>query len=154
MPTAYISGPLHAVKDRVRMRRFYECLAASCEACGFDAYLPHAHTDPELHSHLASVEVYRRDLQCLTSADLIVAYIGLPSSGVGAELGLALSENLPIVALAREVDSPSRFLLGMLHDSPNAVVLRFGNESDCRQLLAGQLSKVARGLARPVNCSP
>jgi 2'-deoxynucleoside 5'-phosphate N-hydrolase len=142
MPTAYISGPLHSVSDLARMRRFYEFLAEVCRECGFDPYLPHAHTDPELNPDLPSIDVFRKDLQHLTTANIVVAYIGMPSSGVGAELGISLSRDAYVVAIFRRGDSPSRFLLGMVEDSPHAVVLEFTDESHCRELLRRHLSLV------------
>src|ERR1700722_11058707 len=134
MSTIYISGPLQSVDNLAEMRRFYEFLAEVCRDCGFCSYLPHVNTDPDAHRHLSSVEVFVRDMDALKAADIVVAYIGLASSGVGAELGLAVSRQTRIVALYNEEDSPSRFLLGMLEASDCAVTIRFQNREQCRTL--------------------
>jgi nucleoside 2-deoxyribosyltransferase len=122
---AYISGPLQAAKDLAAARDFYERLAEVCVDAGIVPYLPHRRTDPQLHTEASSVSVFRCDRTAIGECDLLIADIGQPSSGVGAELGLAISSHLPIIAIHRANEQPSRFVLGMLEDYEAAVVITF-----------------------------
>jgi len=111
---AYISGPLQAAKELSRARSFYEDLAAVCLRSGLRAYLPHQQTDPLFHYDVSAAEVFQRDYSALTAADIVIAVIGSPSSGVGAELGIAHELSIPVIAMFSTSDKPSRFVLGLL----------------------------------------
>lgn len=135
----YISGPLHAVRDLAAARSFYETLATTCRDAGWEPYLPHQNTDPEIHRDVSEAEVFDRDLHAIQDADVIVAYIGQPSSGVGAELGIAFAEGRPVVALYHENESPSRFLLGMLRRAATARLIRYRTLPECNERLRQEL---------------
>src|SRR5713226_3374238 len=121
----YISGPLQGVHDLASMRRFYESVADVCIECGHEPYLPHQNTDPEQHSDLPSKIVFLRDYEALRSANIVLAYIGLPSSGVGAELGIAAEARKKIIGYCKDTDAPSRFIVGMLEAWPDASLIRY-----------------------------
>ena len=142
-PTAYISGPLQAAEDIAAARRFYEMLAEVCRASGCDAYLPHQRTDPVRHAATSAESVFRRDLKAVSEADLIVAVVGAPSSGVGAEIGIAHERRIPVIGLCGPEGVASRFIEGLLHDAPEARLLRYRDEDDCRRLLAAELKAFA-----------
>lgn len=139
LPVAYISGPLQAAIDIEQARRFYELLAKVCCACGCDAYLPHQRTDPVHHAHSSARSVFARDLNAVSAADLIVAYVGAASSGVGAELGIAHERRIPVIGLCGVEGVASRFIEGLLDSVPEARLIRYRDEDECCQLLAEQL---------------
>lgn len=141
-PRAYISGPLQAAADLAAARRFYEQLAEVCTRVGVIPYLPHQQTDPELHIEASPLAVFRRDRRAIGQCDLLVADIGRPSSGVGAELGLAVSSRIPIVAVHRRAEKPSRFLLGMLEDYDAATVIPFDSDAGLAEALTAALSRI------------
>lgn len=122
-PVAYISGPLHAAHDLAQGRLFYE-------------YLAHMTTDPDRQAHLTPVDVFRHDLDKLVSANAIIADIGQPSSGVGAELGIACERRMPIVALYGVDERTSRFVLGMLFSSPPVDVVSYVTRQACGERTA------------------
>jgi nucleoside 2-deoxyribosyltransferase len=149
-PRIYISGPLQAAKDLAAARSFYERLAEICAEIGAEPYIPHQRTDPELHDDAHPVHVFRRDRQAIQECDLLIAHIGQPSSGVGAELGLAFSAKQPIIAIYRELERPSRFILGMLEDYEAAAVISFGDE----EMLAGSLEQAITELLKETRQRP
>jgi len=110
----YISGPLTGAPDLRAARLYYERLAQVCRQEGLVPYLPHTESDPQLHAGESAETVFKRDLHHLLSSQLIVAFIGSPSLGVGAELALASEKDIQIIAIRRPGDTVSRFLLGML----------------------------------------
>ena len=138
-PIAYISGPLQAAVDIERARRFYELLAEVCCACGYDAYLPHQRTDPVHHANASARSTFARDLKAVSAADVIVAYVGTPSSGVGAELGIAHERRIPVIGLCGPEGVASRFIEGLLGSASEARLIRYCDEEDCRRLLAAEL---------------
>jgi len=146
-PRIYISGPLQAAKDLSAARSFYERLAKICAGIGAEPYLPHQRTDPALHTDAHPIQVFRRDRQAMKECDLLIAHIGQPSSGVGAELGLAFTAEQPIIAIYRESERPSRFILGMLEDYERATVFAFEDE----KVLADSLGRV---IAEQLNETP
>ncbi|MEO6323260.1 MAG: nucleoside 2-deoxyribosyltransferase, partial [Thermoanaerobaculia bacterium] len=113
----YISGPLQSASDLSRARAFYERLANECIALGWQAYLPHKSTDPILHREAAPRLVFERDYNMLRASQVMVADIGEASSGVGAELAIALANHIQVIALHSVDNRPSRFITGMLEAS-------------------------------------
>jgi nucleoside 2-deoxyribosyltransferase len=148
-PVAYVSGPLQAATDIEQARRFYELLASICRACGCDAYLPHQRTDPVRHRQTSARAVFTRDLEAVSTADIVVAYVGVPSSGVGAELGIAHERNIPVIGLCGPEGVASRFVEGLLDTMTEAHLLRYRDEEDCRQLLAAALEAFVARRRRP-----
>ncbi len=114
--TAYISGALTGLSDPVSARRYYELLATVCQEAGMAAYLPHRENDPVLHADVPASVVYQRDLVHLQASDVVVAHVGAPSLGVGAELALAVAAGIDIVAVRRPAEPHSRFVAGMLEE--------------------------------------
>lgn len=118
----YISGPLQGSSDLVRARHLYESIAKALEGAGHDPYVPHLHTDPERAAGVTPEMVFRADLSQLLGSEAIVAHIGEPSTGVGAELAIASHANKRIIAIHRESESLSRFALGLVLTAGGAVV--------------------------------
>jgi hypothetical protein len=79
--------------------------------------------DPEKHPEVPAEEVFKRDAAKLLGADLVVAFVGAPSLGVGAELALAMSNDIPVLAICRPNEIVSRFVLGMLARHGNRVLI-------------------------------
>ena len=110
---AYISGALLNAANLDQSRALYERLADACRAAGWDAYVPHQHADPVRDSGMSNVEVASRDLDQVRSADALVAYVGEPSLGVGAEVAIALAAGKRVLLVAERDRRVSRFLLGL-----------------------------------------
>ena len=130
--TVYISGPLHSAVDLGAARRLYETIAAACDEAGWSPYLPHQNTDPERHACVNPAEVFARDMNALRHANLIIAHIGAPSSGVGAELAFAVVEGKTIMAIHHRAEVPSRFIVGMLGSFPGTELREYASLEDCR----------------------
>jgi len=88
----------------------YGAVADACRSRGHNVFLPHDIKG----SHESPAEVFDRDFFALSAADILIAFVGLPSSGVGAELGIAFMLQKRIIALWHLEQAPSRFLLGLL----------------------------------------
>lgn len=143
--TAYISGALLNASNLDESRRLYESFAAACGRAGCAAYVPHQHADPVRDAHLSNADVAARDLEAIAAADVLVAYIGEPSLGVGAEIAIALAAGTRVLALAPADRRVSRFVLGLLERAGDqAVVFRYGTEAEALAWLTRTLTD-ARG---------
>ena len=111
---AYISGALNNVADLAAARALYETLGEACEAVGCEAYVPHRHADPERDPQMPNREVAEKDLAAIAASDVLVAHLGEPSLGVGAELVIALNTGKRVLAVAAEGQRVSRFALGLI----------------------------------------
>jgi len=143
--SVYISGPLQSSPNLTEARDLYESIAAACTDAGWEPYLPHQWSDPELHAKLTTKEVFRRDMHALLQAEILIAVIGQPSSGAGAEIGIAHSRGVPVIGIWKKGEHPSRFVLGLLRDCANCHTLEYTNRSDCPIEVARLLRAVSRG---------
>lgn len=134
--SAYMSGPLTGVEHIGEIKEFYEGIGQVCAAAGIDLYLPHRVSDPLANPGLTPAEVYAMDRARIEAADLVVAYVGRPSLGVGCEIEIAREQAIPVVALCEEGARVSRMILG----NPAVVAeVRFACYADGLQQLAAWL---------------
>lgn len=84
----YIGGTLtHADND---IKNVYEKLGETCKSLGYEAYVPHLEgTDPVANPEVTPYDVWVKDHKEVSSADLLISYVGQPSLGTGAELEIA-----------------------------------------------------------------
>ena len=138
---AYISGALINAAKLDEARRLYERLADACRAAGCDAYVPHQHADPVRDPDLANVDVAERDLAQVRAADVLVAYVGEPSLGVGAEVAIALAGGKRVLLVAEADRKVSRFLLGLAELYPSqSAVLRYKEIDEAAAWITSQLT--------------
>ncbi|NJR75899.1 MAG: XRE family transcriptional regulator, partial [Scytonema sp. CRU_2_7] len=109
----YISGALTGVENAEVIKAFYEAIALLCNEIGFDAYIPHLNTDPINHPHISPRQVFENDKHQVSKSDLVIAYVGYPSLGVGMELAYAETSGIPIILLYERDKVISRFPRGI-----------------------------------------
>ena len=107
----YVSGPLTRLKDE-SIKTLYERIGDLAGTFGIAAHVPHLHTDPKANADVTPEQVYAFDSGHVKDADIVVAYVGETSLGVGMELEMA-RQNHALVVLISEVGTPvSRLVLG------------------------------------------
>lgn len=136
----YISGALMGARDLGRARELYEIFASACRDAGWIPYLPHSNTDPDAAATLPASTVVSRDLEELESADVLLAYLGEPSLGVGAEIALAVCRDKPILATYESGRRISRFVLGLLECHRSAAVFEFRSEREACEWIKASLA--------------
>lgn len=100
--TVYISGQLTTgdEKRKKTLLYLYEALGKVCRAKGFNPYIPHIQTGQFIHDEtLECGDVCERDRNAVAGSCLVVAYIGLPSIGVGIEIEAAYHGKIPVVLM-------------------------------------------------------
>lgn len=113
MLKVYISGALTGIKKAAEIKAFYEAIASLCNDIGLQAYVPHLYTDPINNPDISPRQVFENDKQQIGKSDLVIAYLGSFSFGVGMELAYAETNDIPIILLYEEGKNISRFPRGI-----------------------------------------
>lgn len=146
----YISGALTGIDDGDGLKEFYEAIALLCHQLKLKPYVPHQHTDPIKNPSITPQEVFRLDKAMVSLADLVIAYVGAPSIGVGMELAYAETLGKPIILLYEENKQISRFPRGI---STILAEIKFHSFEDAmnsiRRILESKLSKSAPCIDNP-----
>lgn len=124
----YLSGPMRSA-ERNPAAAFYDRLAEICEETGWHVYRPYR--DIIEGAPCDEVALFDRLRHAVRHAQACVVYVGLPSSGVGAELTLAREGGRPIIAVYMDGDEVSPVLRSMLRDYERAVLVRGVDPDDC-----------------------
>jgi nucleoside 2-deoxyribosyltransferase len=109
----YISGALTGIEKPAEIKAFYEAIGSLCQEIGFQAYVPHLTTDPTNNPDVSARQVFETDKLQVSTSDLVIAYLGLPSFGVGMELAYAEINNIPLILLYERGKNISRFPRGI-----------------------------------------
>ncbi len=133
---AYVSGALQGSTNLSAARHLYETLARGLQVRGHAAYVPHQSTDPVAASHHTPGYVFSKDLEALANSDAVIAFLGEPSLGVGAEVAIALERGIPVIGLVPRGRSTSRFLLGLLEASPHGCWAEYDDVSEAVEIVA------------------
>lgn len=112
MKKIYISGPLTGVENIESLKSFYQQVGHLCSNLGAEPYIPHLVSDPILNPDLSSRNVYDLDHRNVVAADLVIAYVGVPSLGVGQEIEIARQNKIPIILIYEENKKVSRMARG------------------------------------------
>ncbi len=107
----YVSGELtHAGEE---IKAVYKKVAEICRPFCANNYVPHAGgTDPVRNPDISPTEVWQRDHRQVATADLLIAYVGKPSLGTGAELEIARITAANIILWWFKGERISRMALG------------------------------------------
>ncbi len=109
----FFAGPLTDLKDPEATKAFYIKLAEVARANGFDYFLAFmSGTDPIANPGVTPRDVYERDIAQLEKSDVMIAYVGEPSTGTGLEIEHARIKNIPVYLLYEINKKISRMLLG------------------------------------------
>lgn len=114
-PYVYMSGALTGLgdDDLKYATELYDRVESLCKALGIDAYLPgKSPTTPS--KGIPHHKVWKIDYEKVSASSAVIAYVGLPSTGVGAEIEMARQAEVPVVLLCEEdrQDGVSRLVLG------------------------------------------
>lgn len=117
----YISGALTGVSNPESLKKFYEDIGKLCREFDMMPYIPHQHTDPEKHPKVTPKKVFNKDKKQVWKSNLVIAYVGVPSLGVGLELAIAEASDVPIILIYEKGKQISRMARGntaVIHKVP------------------------------------
>lgn len=135
----FFAGSLTDLKDPRTTKAFYIKMARVAEQLGYTYFWAFLHgTDPIENPDVLSVDVYKQDITALDGSDMMVAYVGEPSTGTGIEIEHAYHTQKPVVILYEKGRGVSRMLRGCPAITKEIV---FTSEEDaCSQLKAYLMS--------------
>lgn len=109
----YVSGALTIIDEKKNLKNIYEDIANTCSNFCSNVYVPHmGGTDPVKHPKVDPQSVWKKDHREVASSDLIIAYVGSPSLGVGAELEIARITASDLILWWFKGEKVSRMALG------------------------------------------
>jgi len=130
----YVSGALLIQSQKREMRKVYEKIGTLCSNFCNNVYIPHLNgTDPVKNGDVDPSTVWKIDHREVASSDLLIAYVGMPSLGTGAELEIARITASDIILWKYKGEKVSRMALG------NPAVKHFievDDESDLQKKLS------------------
>lgn len=140
----FFGGPLTDLKDPEKIKPFYKKMADVATANNWECYWAFLRgTDPEENPDVPASRVYQIDTYELEKSDVMVAYVGEPSTGTGIEIEYARTHNIPVYLMFEESKRISRMLRG----SP---IIRgeiiFAGEEEALEKLDLLLKKLTRPL--------
>lgn len=109
----FFGGPLTDLTNPEQTKAFYVALAQAATECGFTYYWAFQRgTDPEENPDVPAERVYQIDTYELEKSDLMIAYVGEPSTGTGIEIEYARTRDIPVYLLYEKGKRISRMLKG------------------------------------------
>ena len=142
----YISGALTGVNRPTSLKEFYESIGKLCEGFNMNPYVPHLNSDPVAHPDLSPKDVYEIDTREVSESDLVIAYVGVPSLGVGSEIEIARENEVPVILLYEKDERISRMIRG----NPTIMAeISFTDFDDALQQLRASLEGQRFALVRP-----
>lgn len=96
------------------LEAFYQEFVAALEADGHIIPTSHLAQAEVLEGErlLAPEDVYERDVKWIRECDALIAEVGVPSHGVGYEIGYALNAGKPVLCLAQTGRRVSKMITG------------------------------------------
>lgn len=137
--SVYIAGPLTHLKNP-EIKTLYSQIADLVRETGMKAIVPHI--DIEQSPDLVTPQfIYHADSKAVREADIMIAYVGETSLGVGIEIEVANNNNTLFILYSEKDARVSRMALGC----PNLVKhLEFEQISD----ILDQLKPILVGMKR------
>ncbi|MGB7442812.1 MAG: XRE family transcriptional regulator [Coleofasciculaceae cyanobacterium] len=113
MSNLYVSGALTGIENPLEVKAFYEAIGSLAQEIGFKVYIPHLNTDPLSNPEISPDQVFETDKNQVSRSDVVIAYLGCPSFGVGMELAYAEMNDIPLILLYERGKNISRFPRGI-----------------------------------------
>jgi 2'-deoxynucleoside 5'-phosphate N-hydrolase len=130
----YLGGAItHAGDEQVL--QWYQDITETLEKIGYEVFLPHR--DVHLPKHKDEQDIHAINMKAIKHADLVIAYVGIPSLGVGMVLQRAQKKMIPTILLAEENSTLSEMIL---HTANIKTIIRFHDKEDAISQLVTQLS--------------
>jgi nucleoside 2-deoxyribosyltransferase len=104
------------------------------------------HSDPLNYNpdDLSAIhELYEHDLNCVKSCDFMIAECSCTSTGLGFEIGVAVENDKPILAIAQEGVRVTRMVQGITH--PKFSFLRYVDGAQVPGLVRDFVRQVVGG---------
>jgi hypothetical protein len=106
----FIAGVMTTAAGLVRLETLYEKIGSICESRNFKTFIPHRDANIRRIHDFTPQKLYLINMEKLVEVDLVIAYVGQPSTGVGMEIQQACVLGKDTILIS-EADSPVSMLL-------------------------------------------
>jgi len=136
----FFGGPLTNLANPEKAKEFYVRMAQVARKNGVESFWAFLNgTDPVKNPEVPSNTVYTTDLEELEKSDVMIAYVGEPTTGTGQEIQYAKDHGIPVYLLYEKDKQVSRMIFG----SPNIKgSIAYASEDDALR----QLDELIQGL--------
>ncbi len=136
----FFGGPLTDLKDPEATKSFYSNMASVATNLNFEFFWAFLNgTDPIKNPDVSPQDVYNRDIAELDKSDIMIAYIGEPTTGTGIEIEHAYHTGKPVIILYEQGKNVSRMLRGCPAVKKEIV---FSSQEDALAQLNSYLSRI------------
>ena len=104
----YLGGAITHAGDE-QILQWYQNITDTLERIGYEVFLPHR--DVHLPKHKDEQDIHNINMKAVKQANLVIAYVGIPSLGVGMVLQAAQDKNIPTILLAEDNSTLSEMIL-------------------------------------------
>src|SRR4030042_4498158 len=109
----FFAGPLTNLDSPQETKVWYDQLDHVAKDNGFETFWAfRSGTDPVANPDVDPDYIYERDLSELDKSNLMIAYVGEPTTGTGQELEYAHEHNIPVYLIFKKGKPVSRMVLG------------------------------------------
>lgn len=108
----FVSGALSATSGKVRLEVFYEKIGDVLEKEDIHAFIPHRDANPRTTPGLTFDEIYKINMEKIKQVDILIAYVGEPSTGTGMEIQQATREGINVIVLCEQDKPLSKLVMG------------------------------------------
>ena len=109
----FFGGPLTDLKNPEATKTMYKKMGDLATANQYEYYWAFLRgTDPEEDPEVSPDRVFQIDTYELEKSDLMIAYVGEPSTGTGIEIEYARERNIPVYLMYEKGKKISRMLIG------------------------------------------
>lgn len=124
----FFGGPLTDLKDKAGTKKFYVRMAEVAKKNNAECFWAFLHgTDPLEDPDVPSSVVYSSDLEALGASDVMIVYLGEPTTGTGQEMEYAKEHGIPIYMMYEK----GKYISRMAKGSPNVKgSIEFTSEED------------------------
>jgi nucleoside 2-deoxyribosyltransferase len=136
----FFGGPLTTLSNPEEIKKWYMEMADIATKNGFTwfwAFL--SGTDPVKNPDVDPEYIYKKDLKELEDSDLMIAYIGEPSTGTGQEIEYAKEHNIPVYLIYEKDNPVSRMVIG---NPAVKDIIEFTNQEDALKQLDALLASI------------
>lgn len=109
---AYISGALSSAPGKVRLEILYDKIGELCEKKGISAFIPLRDANFNKIPGYSHKKLYESNMEKIKETDLLIAYVGLPSIGVGMEVQEAKTLGKDVILMTESGLPISKPLMG------------------------------------------
>jgi nucleoside 2-deoxyribosyltransferase len=109
----FFAGPLTNLQNPEATKKWYRDMAGIANKNGFECFWAFlSGTDPVKDPGVDPDYIYEKDLRELGKSNIMIAYIGEPSTGTGQELEYAKEHDIPIYLVYEKNKPVSRMVIG------------------------------------------